>query len=204
MTLDGVGTLVSPIEGLKHLECRVRHRQTGRRNACKPDRGIETTARPCTTGSGRAVGTLVSPIEGLKHRRRSSNAQGVARRNACKPDRGIETPALQRRAIQETRRNACKPDRGIETYNQSSRSLEIIGVGTLVSPIEGLKPLITGVTGQDGSVGTLVSPIEGLKQVLADLAKTRQECRNACKPDRGIETFCCHSNGIGFTRSERL
>ena len=85
-------------------------------------------------------------------------------------------------------RNACKPDRGIETVllPQWAESLE---VGTLVSPIEGLKRyVIDWLIKPHRDVGTLVSPIEGLKLKPSMSTRAERECRNACKPDRGIET----------------
>ena len=36
-------------------------------------------------------------------------------------------------------RNACKPDRGIETISMVATQPQFFNVGTLVSPIEGLK-----------------------------------------------------------------
>ncbi len=56
-------------------------------------------------------------------------------------------------------------------------------VGTLVSPIEGLKQLICRNNAQRKTVGTLVSPIEGLKLLSPGLLGTIYKCRNACKPD---------------------
>ena len=41
--------------------------------------------------------------------------------------------------------------------------IQPLGVGTLVSPIEGLKLPIYQLSGFNAFVGTLVSPIEGLK-----------------------------------------
>ena len=47
MRFQAVGTLVSPIEGLKHGGDQVTESGHGsiRRNACKPDRGIETVSK---------------------------------------------------------------------------------------------------------------------------------------------------------------
>jgi len=57
-----VGTLVSPIEGLKLF------------------------AHRSHTGLHRRFGTLVSPIEGLKLRRFNPHMIEETGRNACKPD----------------------------------------------------------------------------------------------------------------------
>jgi len=57
-------------------------------------------------------------------------------------------------------------------------------VGTLVSPIEGLKPLVSKLIAYlFYLVGTLVSPIEGLKLPSSAAPKVQKFGRNACKPD---------------------
>ncbi len=56
-------------------------------------------------------------------------------------------------------------------------------VGTLVSPIEGLKPSIMSTCTSTQEVGTLVSPIEGLKREQGQAKPDRANGRNACKPD---------------------
>ncbi len=87
------------------------------------------------------------------------------------------------------RRNACKPERGIETGG-----LLLLryyhAVGTLVSPNEGLKQLdIEMSNALTMMVGTLVSPNEGLKRdIVTKPSAGGAFRRNACKPERGIET----------------
>ncbi len=135
------------------------------RNACKPERGIETNHRDNTSQRGYQVGTLVSPNEGLKPFSKHTKSLLAKRRNACKPERGIETGKTA----------LCR--------SQSTR------VGTLVSPNEGLKLAIVCRRWWRWSwVGTLVSPNEGLKPILPRCGPCGKECRNACKPERGIET----------------
>ncbi len=56
-------------------------------------------------------------------------------------------------------------------------------VGTLVSPIEGLKLEETLDYLEDYRVGTLVSPIEGLKRLWLPKPHNNLQSRNACKPD---------------------
>ncbi len=58
-----------------------------------------------------------------------------------------------------------------------------LAVGTLVSPIEGLKQEDTRYRDGRTYVGTLVSPIEGLKLNSGRLGRPSRPGRNACKPD---------------------
>jgi len=63
-----VGTLVSPIEGLKHGDCSLNgynHSFVG--TLVSPIEGLKPLARGGTPNCCLIVGTLVSPIEGLKH-----------------------------------------------------------------------------------------------------------------------------------------
>ena len=135
------------------------------RNACKPDRGIETAHRLLWKAEVDQVGTLVSPIEGLKLQAGLAIEVARFRRNACKPDRGIETGyKMLFRSEYPFRRNACKPDRGIETINVKVFCTSLVGRNAC-KPDRGIETSwCTTFNHLSRVVGTLVSPIEGLKR----------------------------------------
>ncbi len=68
------------------------------------------------------------------------------------------------------------------TCNATS-TIIYLNVGTLVSPIEGLKQNENIYERSITCVGTLVSPIEGLKHHDVKGSVPYGRSRNACKPD---------------------
>jgi len=81
-----VGTLVSPIEGLKPFEYNNLHPATIVGTLVSPIEGLKQPGRAFRMFLDPYVGTLVSPIEGLKHFPGHTMSQDASRRNACKPD----------------------------------------------------------------------------------------------------------------------
>src|SRR6266849_165749 len=84
-------------------------------------------------------------------------------------------------------RNACKPDSGIETRKRNPDVKVSPLVGTLVSPIEGLKRACCYLHSQQCRVGTLVSPIEGLKQQVWRAHRGRRVVGTLVSPIEGLK-----------------